>query len=144
MAKTVMAFGSFDILHPGHLLYLKKARSLGDRLLVVVARDSSISLLKKRHSAFSEDDRLEMVSSLKVVDKAVLGNKIKTPEGRLRIIRKYKPDVIAFGYDQKIDAEEVGRWLRKNGIDSKVVRIKSAADEKKYKSSVIRRKMQLR
>lgn len=141
MVKTVMAFGSFDILHPGHLLYLEKAKRLGDRLIVVVARDSSISLLKKRQSVFSEKDRLKMISSLKIVDKAVLGNKIRNPEERLKIIKRYKPDLIVFGYDQRIAPEEVSMWLRQNDINAIVVRIRSVADERKYKSSVILRKL---
>ena len=42
MAKKVMAFGSFDLLHPGHLDYIERAARLGDHLIVVIARDSSI------------------------------------------------------------------------------------------------------
>jgi FAD synthetase len=141
MTKTVMAFGSFDILHPGHLLYLEKAKRLGDMLIVVVARDSSITLFKKRHSALSEKDRLSLISSLKIVDKAILGNKLRKPKERLKIIKRYKPDVIAFGYDQRIDTTEVRKWLRQNGVGARVIRIRNVANEKRYKSSVILRKM---
>ncbi|HUB92863.1 MAG TPA: adenylyltransferase/cytidyltransferase family protein [Candidatus Saccharimonadales bacterium] len=141
MAKTVMAFGSFDILHPGHILYLQKAKRLGDRLIVVVARDRSIEMFKKKRPVFSERERAAMVGSLAVVDRAVLGNNLSGPEGRLKIIRKYRPDVIAFGYDQRIDQKEVGKWLKSNGIKARIVRIKSVADERRYKSSAIRRKI---
>ncbi|MCL5008495.1 MAG: adenylyltransferase/cytidyltransferase family protein, partial [Candidatus Marsarchaeota archaeon] len=69
--KRVMAFGSFDILHPGHIAYLNKARGLGDSLVVVVARDSSIRKIKHREPFFAENDRLRIISSLGMVDKAV-------------------------------------------------------------------------
>lgn len=138
MAKTVMAFGSFDIIHLGHILYLKKAKELGGRLIVVVARDRSIEMFKGRKPFFRESDRVKMVGSLKGVDMAVLGNKISTPEARMEIIRRYRPDVIAFGYDQKIDEGKIRRWLGENGIKAKVVRIRLHLNEKRYKSSAIR------
>ncbi len=141
MKKLVMAFGSFDILHPGHLLYLKSARKLGDRLMVVVARDRSIEMTKNRKPVVCERDRLKMVRALRAVDMAVLGNKINSPNERLRIIMKYRPDVIAFGYDQNIDVGEVEDWLGSHGIRSKVVRIKAVAKEKEYKSSIIKRRI---
>ena len=46
--KTVLAFGTFDVLHPGHIHYLKKAKGLGDRLVVIVSRDDSVRLIKKK------------------------------------------------------------------------------------------------
>jgi FAD synthetase len=141
MAKTVMAFGSFDVLHPGHILYLEKARKLGKRLIVVVARDSSIAMFKKKGPVFDEKERMKIVSSLRMVDNAVLGNKLSGPEGRLRILRKYRPDVIALGYDQRINAAEIEKWLQKNGIKAKVVRIRGAAKRERYKSSLIKRKI---
>ena len=141
MAKTVMAFGSFDILHPGHLLYLRRARALGSRLIVVVARDESIMMFKKKKPVFNERDRLDMIKSLRIVDEAVLGNRLKGEAGRLRIIRKYKPNVIAFGYDQKIDPVAVEKWLRKNDLEVKVVRIKVSANPRQYKSSAISRRI---
>ena len=137
--KTVLAFGAFDILHPGHLLYLERARKLGDRLIVVVARDASVKLLKHRDPAFREDDRLRMVASLKVVDKAVLGLKLGRASDRYKIISKYNPSVIAFGYDQKVDIADLERWIHENEIDAKIVRIGAKMNPRKYKSSKMRK-----
>ena len=86
--KTVMAFGTFDVLHPGHIAYLEQAKRMGDRLVVVVARDSSVAIIKGRRPIFGEKERLEIVSSLRVVDKAVLGAEVKTEGGRFGIIRR--------------------------------------------------------
>ena len=69
--KKVMAQGTFDVLHPGHVHYLKKSRELGDELVVVVARDSRVS--EKKDTYFNEDERREMLESLEVVDRAILG-----------------------------------------------------------------------
>lgn len=141
MARTVMAFGSFDILHPGHVLYLERARRLGDRLLVVVARDSSIEMFKGRKPFFTEKERLHMVSALRVVDKAVLGNRVKDPSGIYGILGRYKPDVIALGYDQRADIRGLKEWLRRNRINASVKRLRARADPARYKSSIIRERL---
>ena len=71
-----MASGTFDILHPGHGLYLKKAKELGGeyaKLYVVVARDSTVKA-RKRIPIIGENQRLELIKMLKPVDEACLGN----------------------------------------------------------------------
>ena len=136
--KKVMAFGSFDFLHPGHVHYLTKASGFGNYLIVVVARDSSIRALKGRAPVFSQEARARLVGSLKVVDKALVGNKITRSHDMYRIIEQHRPDVIAFGYDQKVDLAKLRQWLREKKIKAKVVRIKSPLDPRHYKSSRIR------
>ena len=141
--KLVLAFGSFDILHPGHLLYLKKARSLGNRLFVVVARDKSIEMIKHSKPILNEKARLQIVGSLKMVDKAVLGNQLKDQKDRYNILKRYKPDIIAFGYDQKVNKGEVRQWLKEHGITSRIVSIKVNENAKEFKSSKIKKKIRL-
>lgn len=133
-----MAFGSFDIIHPGHLVYLKKAKELGDRLIVVVARDDSIGKIKGRPPFFDQKTRVRMVGSLRYVDKAVLGHRIRNPDDKYNIIMDYKPDVIVFGYDQRVNPKAVKRWTRKHGLKVRIVRAKEALDRKIYKSSKVR------
>ncbi len=141
MEGTVLAFGSFDILHPGHLLYLSEAKKLGSRLVVVVARDSSIELMKGKQPLFNEKDRLKLISSLKMVDLAVLGNRITDREARFDVIKKYRPNVIALGYDQEANAKMLSEWLHGKGIAAKVIRIKRKANPRIYKSSSIKKKL---
>ncbi|MDE1811000.1 MAG: FAD synthase [Candidatus Micrarchaeota archaeon] len=136
--KVVMAFGSFDIIHPGHLVYLKKARSMGDRLIVVVARDSSIEMIKGRKPFFDQKTRLRMVGALRYVDKAVLGKRIANYRDRYSIITDYKPDVIVFGYDQKVNPNDVRKWALERGLKIKLIRAREALDRRIYKSSRIR------
>lgn len=140
-AKLVMAFGSFDLLHPGHLLYLRKARQLGDRLVVVVARDSSIEALKNRKPVLGEKARLEVVGSLRMVDKAVLGNRLSAPIDMYGVLKKYRPDVIAFGYDQRIEIDDLRKWLEENGLNPKIVMIREGKNTGVYKSSKLRKKL---
>jgi FAD synthetase len=134
-----MAFGSFDLLHPGHLHYLSKAEGLGDHLTVVVARDSSIRSIKGRAPIVKQGDRVRLVGSLRIVDRAVIGNRIRKPSDMYRIIGQQRPDVIVFGYDQRVDLPKLRRWLRENRIGAKVVRIRSSLRPRHYKSSKMKK-----
>ena len=113
----VLATGTFEILHPGHLTYLKKAKELGDELIVIVARDSNIK--HKRKPIIPEKQRLEMVKALKMVDKAVLGSEMDI----FAPLKDIKPDIIALGHDQHFDADALVRQLRLRGMMAEVVRI---------------------
>ena len=136
-----MAFGSFDLLHPGHLLYLSKAKRLGDQLIVVVARDSSIVALKNRKPVLGERARLEVVGALRMVNRAVLGNRLSGPTDMYEVMRRYKPDVIAFGYDQRIDIDGLRQWLKRNGLNPRIVLIKAGKNIGLFKSSKLRSKL---
>ena len=82
----VMAFGTFDLLHIGHLAYLEEARKLGDELIVVVACDDSVRKEKGREPIIPQEQRRKMIESLKPVSRAVIGY----PGDRLKIIRELK------------------------------------------------------
>ena len=114
----VMASGVFDILHPGHLHYLNEARKLGDELYVVVATDNTVR--RRKHEPITpEEMRLELVGSLKPVDRALLGK-----EGDIfQVVEEIRPDVIALGYDQHFDEEDLAEQLRERGLGARVVRI---------------------
>ena len=114
----VLATGTFEILHPGHLFFLKEAKKLGDELFVIVGRDVNVKK-RKRTPIIPEEQRLEMVSALKMVDKAMLGSEKDIYEPLYSV----KPDIIALGYDQAFDEEKLERELRARGFHSKVIRI---------------------
>jgi len=133
--KIVLAFGTFDILHSGHLYYLKKARALGTELVVVVARDGTVVREKGFKPVKDERQRLAIIRALKFVDKAVLGMKTD----KLNVISKYKPDIIALGYDQKVSKQTIERFLRANNLRAKVVRLK-AHKPASHKSSLLRKR----
>jgi len=91
-----MVFGVFDLLHPGHVSFLKQAKKLGNFLVVSVARDVNVKRVKKIRPVFSEKKRLKNLKDLKIADKVVMGS-VGDPIGH---IKKEKPDIIALGYDQ--------------------------------------------
>jgi FAD synthetase len=113
----VLATGTFDILHPGHLRYLSEAKALGDELYVIVARDSMVK--HKPKPIVPEGQRLAMVSALRIVDKAVLGSETDMFEP----LREIKPDIIALGKNQFFDEKELEARLKMHAINAKVVRI---------------------
>ncbi len=115
----VMATGVFDIIHLGHLHYLEESKKLGDELVVVVATDTTVR--KRKHEPITpEKMRCELVSSLKPVDKAVLGR-----EGGdiFEIVKDLRPDIITLGYDQPFDQRNLEKELAKRGLKVKVVRM---------------------
>lgn len=131
----VLALGVFDILHLGHLYYLNQAKSLGDELVVVVASDSkaSFKMGEMGEPVFPEQVRLEIISSLKPVDQAVLNN------GRdlYKIIEELKPNIIALGYDQKYDIVKMEKEIAKMGLKVKVKRLKKHPNSLLSSSKII-------
>ena len=114
----VVATGVFDIIHLGHVHFLEKAKDLGDELVVVVAKDSTAR--KMKHEPITpEGMRVELVQSLKPVDRAVLGYE----DDMYKIIQEVRPDIIALGYDQQFDERELKDELSKRGIRADVVRL---------------------
>src|SRR3989338_1413746 len=95
--KTVMAFGTFDLLHPGHKYFLRQAKKQGDYLIVVIARDTTVKRLKGKLPHDNEKQRLKAILSLNLADKATIGDK---RPNRYAAIKKYRPEVICLGYDQ--------------------------------------------
>ena len=67
-ARTVITFGTFDVLHVGHVRVLNRAAALGDRLVVGVSSDRLNFSKKGRNPVFTEEERVEIVANLKVVD----------------------------------------------------------------------------
>ncbi|MCJ7444222.1 MAG: FAD synthase [Methanotrichaceae archaeon] len=115
----VVGTGTFDLLHPGHVRYLEKSRTLGDELIVIVARD--INVKHKPKPVVPEQQRLRMVLALKAVDHAILGSETDIFES----IELLKPDIITLGYDQHFDPLILKTELSKRGLDPKIVRIEA-------------------
>ena len=128
-----MAFGSFDVLHKGHEAYLKEAKSYGDYLIVIVAKDENILRFKGIKPKHDEEYRLKQVKRLDFVDEAVLGNK----DDVFEVLGEFKPEVICLGYDQKIDERKLNLELEKRGLKAEIVRAKPFKPEI-YKSSKLR------
>lgn len=116
----VLVGGVFNVLHPGHIHFLEKARELGDELVVVLATDETV-LREKGVLVLPAEGRKMVLESLKLVDKVLIGD----DNDKLRVVEKEKPDLIALGYNQDVDARKLERDLRGRGLRCRVVRIKS-------------------
>lgn len=132
-----MAFGTFDRFHAGHESYLRQAKSLGSSLIVVVARDQTVKRIKGRLPDNNEKERKAAVKAHGVADKVVLGEL----EDKYAVIRKYKPDIIALGYDQFAFTYSLKKFLIDRELDSKIVRMKSYKPAV-YKTSILRKEPQ--
>ena len=95
--KTVLVFGTFDILHAGHIHMLSEAKTYGDYLTVVVSRDDTTTQVKGDRPVFEEKDRLKSIEGTGIADKVRLGN---LGEDKYKVIAEENPDIIALGYDQ--------------------------------------------
>lgn len=94
--KIIFTNGCFDIIHPGHIHILSKAKSLGDILVVGLNSDLSVKKLKgDKRPLVSEDDRSRVLLSLRFVDYVIIFNEL-TP---LKVIKKIKPDLLVKGGD---------------------------------------------
>lgn len=96
---TVLATGVFDHFHPGHRFFLESAKKLGDRLVVIVARDENVFRIKGFFPEYSEKERLQSIRNSGVADEVLLG---KRGEDFLKIVSEIAPDLLAVGYDQHI------------------------------------------
>jgi FAD synthetase len=139
--KVVLASGVFDLLHLGHVKFLEDAKKAGGenaKLVVIIARDSTVEKTKSKKPIMSEDQRRALVESLKVVDKAVLGyENLDIGE----VIENVKPDVIALGYDQADMEREVRNYVNKNKVNVKIVRIGKFGENTLDSSSKIKQKI---
>jgi len=116
-----MTGGEFDLLHVGHLFTLQQAKLLGDVLVVVIATDKTVLKMKNKKPTNSQDDRLKLISHIKEVDAALLGDE----EDMLKTVKKIKPDIIALGYDQNFNEEELyNRLISIHCENIKIIRLK--------------------
>ncbi|TGB70593.1 glycerol-3-phosphate cytidylyltransferase [Escherichia sp. E4930] len=94
--RTVITFGTFDLLHIGHVKFLERAKKYGDRLIVGVSSDALSFYKKQRYPIYPEKERREIIYSLRYVDDVFLEESL---ELKGEYIKKYKADVLIMGND---------------------------------------------
>ena len=122
---VVLAGGVFDIIHPGHISTLNAAKALGDVLVVVVATDNTAIKMKKRNPLHSQEQRQELVKSLKVVDLCLIGQE----NDIFKTVNLVKPQIIALGYDQVHQEKFITEGCKKIKLDARVARLQSPIPE---------------
>jgi D-beta-D-heptose 7-phosphate kinase/D-beta-D-heptose 1-phosphate adenosyltransferase len=106
--KIVFTNGCFDIIHIGHVRYLKEAKALGDILIIGLNSDKSVSCIKPSRPINPQDHRAEVLSSLEMVDYVVIFDEA-TPYELIKLIQ---PDILVKGGDWKKE-EIVGSDIAK-------------------------------
>ncbi|QUC64992.1 FAD synthase [Nitrosopumilus sp. K4] len=119
--KVVLAGGVFDIIHPGHIYTLNAARALGDVLVVVVATDNTAIRMKKRKPLHNQEQRQELVNSLKMVDLCLIGQE----DDIFKTVNLVRPQVIALGYDQIHQEKFITEGCKRINLDAQVARLQS-------------------
>ena len=129
--KRVIATGTFDILHPGHLYYLEQSKTLGDELTVIVARDANVK--HKPQPIIPEEQRRRMVAALRCVDHSILGDKTDM----FRPIEKIRPAIITIGFNQHFDEAILRQQLTSRGLFAEIVRIGKYGDDELCSSRLV-------
>ena len=116
----VFTNGCFDIIHSGHLDLLKEARSYGDKLIVGLNSDKSISKLKgPERPIIDQSERKKILSALKFVDEVIIFNE----ENPLKLIKKLKPSILVKGADYTKEQVIGGEFVESYGGEIKLVKL---------------------
>lgn len=133
----VLMFGTFDILHPGHLRIFRQAKQYGDVLYVVIARDSTVIEVKGKPPVHDEETRRRQVENIPSVDHAVLGHR----KDKYLVLEEIQPHIIVLGYDQENFTDKLEAELKKRKVTAKIIRLRPYK-ETMYKSSLLRKKQE--
>lgn len=96
MIKTVITFGTFDLMHKGHINILERASKLGNKLIVGISTDELNYKKKKKNSIYNQSDRQKLISSLKFVDDTFFEESL---ELKRKYILEHKADILCMGND---------------------------------------------
>lgn len=133
--SNVVVFGTFDHLHKGHEHFLKTARQLGDTLIVCLAPENVIKLLKGKLPSQTFQERKKALLKLPYVDEVSKGD---LELGAYSCLKSKNPSIIAIGYDQAALKEDLEEWLEKESKKIKVVVLPSFQPET-YKTSLLQK-----
>jgi rfaE bifunctional protein nucleotidyltransferase chain/domain len=100
--RIVLAGGCFDVVHLGHIIFLEKAKSKGDVLVILLESDIDIKKNKgKNRPINNQENRAIFLTKLKMVDYVIKLPEMKTDEEYFKIISKLKPKIIAVSENDK-------------------------------------------
>ncbi len=128
--KIGLTFGTFDILHPGHIYYLSQAKSQCDYLITIIARDENVKKIKWTYPINNQQTRLNNIKQLNISNQVIIGEK----ENFLNSITKYQPHIIFLWYDQPYPPNLID-FCKTNNI--KIIKLPSYKP-KQYKSSKLK------
>lgn len=128
-----MVFGVFDGLHEGHKAFFEEAKIHGDYLVAVVTQDALVEQLKGKRPVKDVGERFADLEALDGVDEVAIGD---AELGVYDVVLKYRPDVIALGYDQTTLKKDIEANYKKFDWKPKIV-VLSAFEPNRYHSSLL-------
>jgi glycerol-3-phosphate cytidylyltransferase len=108
MKKIVLTYGTFDLLHIGHINLLKRAKALGDYLIVAISTDE-FNAIKHKQAFYSFEDRKKILESIKYVDLVIPET---CWEQKIEDIKKYNVDIFVIGDDWKGKFDELKKYCK--------------------------------
>ena len=127
--KVVVVSGYFDPIHVGHLELMEKAKSLGDKLVVIVNNDKQVNMKRGKDPFMNQDDRKKLIESIKHVDEAFIS--VDEDRSVCASLRAIKPDIFANGGDRhqgEVPETSVCKELGIEMVDSQGQKIASSRD----------------
>ncbi|MFH1533801.1 MAG: adenylyltransferase/cytidyltransferase family protein [Nitrospirota bacterium] len=134
--KLVMVFGTFDYLHAGHENLFSQARKLGETIIAVIARDKTVNNIKGELPDHNEKERLKLLEDTGWADKVVPGDL----KDKSKVIKTYKPDIIALGYDQFAFTYGLEKLIIDLNLNTQIDRLAPYRPDM-YKSSLLKKKI---
>ena len=131
--KKVLVFGTFDGVHEGHRAMLREAKLLGTYLIVAVAPDAIVKETKGTLPKYSSAQRISMIKNERLADDVVIAD---SEMHSWRIVKKYKPDIVALGYDQDELKASLEEYLE-NSVKKPTIVVLKAHQPDKFKSSLM-------
>lgn len=128
-----MVFGVFDGIHEGHRQFLKEAGTHGDYLIAVIAQDHIVKQLKGHLPKIELRGRFEALKKEDGVSKVVIGD---AEIGGWEVVKKYRPEIIALGYDQHLLKKNLEERLKEFDWRPEI-KVMSAYEPNKYHSSIL-------
>lgn len=129
----VITFGTFDLFHPGHEYYLRQARSYGDFLITIVARDETVQKLKHKSPVHTQEQRVQALQDSGLCDQVFLGK----PDHYYDRLLELHPEIICLWYDQHHLVPGLEKFLSTQKLQIQIIRI-PAFQEHIHKSSLLR------
>ncbi len=96
MSSNIITFGTFDVFHLGHLRILQRASELGDQFSVGISTDALSFSKKGRYPVYSQEERMEIVASIRYVDEVFYEESL---EQKGDYLKKYQADILVMGDD---------------------------------------------
>ena len=132
--KTVVIFGVFDGIHEGHLSFIKEARTHGEQLVAIVARDESVLKLKGKLPIKDEAERIKALLEIPEVDLVLLGD---LEVGSYKALKEVNPQIVFLGYDQQALFDNINEAVKKGILPELELIYGKAYQPEIFKSSLL-------